>query len=956
MGHMGMGHMLAAQGMGGMGMPGLGAYPGQAAGAAGAAAAAAAAAAGGPGAQSAMSMFNLAAMGAMGMGVPGAAGSPSAVPGSASTQRQTPLTALLRLESAADSETPITEMPNSISNGCDQLKSQRTHAQQHCSQIGGAESLLLGIECRSANLLTVAPLCALTVFFSSGVEMLRALHECDAQIFSGFGGHAGLFDEPCLSAAGHLIGALGRALTARAGGESARVIVAGGGPAGRVAWQLCQSFNAVLAKQSGGAAARAGQAAAPDLFHCLIAGGDRALPFDAESEAEESAERGRADLIAAMRGQAHVVYIGISAGLSSPAVAAQIDYCMQIRGGVGAGDAKAEAAAASGRHASLHTALLGFNPTARSRDVSIEPWPAASNVSVANDGNTFRQVTRRLDAQALTDAVLGAAPTCTILTPVLGPEFITGHTRLKCCSAAGMILSSLFSVALTRSLPFSLLPALAAAASTRSALGVDPVRSAYLACLSEFEASQRQLSLALPKLAALVDRVSESLAAPAPVQLGSASASTATAAAQGGRLIYLSLSSAAGRAALSDAVEMDEAFGSGSENVRAFGLGGLRGAVRDPASLDAKSASANGAGSASAAAATSSSPSAPLDSSLTAFRDVMLRTLSPRDTVVLLAESEAAGAASTSAALKGEDAGWTTEQTVQLLQAIKGRDAKLALVAIALPPQPKPTGRGAAGSSAASAGSASASSGPALLVALEKSSLASVFDLRVSVPLVLGGGGGGLLSPAGDDGSLLSFAWKSVCNALSTCAHVSRGFTLGNCAVNLRVSSPRQFSRAVALITSLTRVGEDVAERQLLRAIYQLDSLSDEVRSAKVEAHVEKAAGLVGVLPLALLLAECEGSKHRAAALAGTAETSGAAAAAAGSSAAGSAAGASAPPAISVQQAVRQLQRDTFNKIMRAKYAPSAARGKASPSSVTAAAAAVAAAAASAMAPSMEDV
>ena len=169
------------------------------------------------------------------------------------------------------------------------------------------------------------------------------------------------------------------------------------------------------------------------------------------------------------------------------------------------------------------------------------------------------------------------------------------------------------------------------------------------------------------------------------------------------------------------------------------------------------------------------------------------------------------------------------------------------------------------------------------------------------------------------------------------------------------MSSPHQFSRAVSLVTSLTRVAEEVAERQLLRAIYQLDSLSDEVRSAKVEAHVEKAAGMVGVLPLALLLAECEGSKHRAAALAGTTETSGAAATAAGS-AAGSAAGASAPPAISVQQAVRQLQRDTFNKIMRAKYAPSAARGKASPSSATAAAAAVAAAAASAMAPSMEDV
>ena len=138
MGSMGMGHMLAAQGMGMPGLGGMPSFPGQAAGAAGAAAAAAAAAAGGPGAQSAMSMFNLAAMGAMGMGVPGAAGSPSAVPGSASTQRQTPLTALLRLESAADTETPITEMPNAISNGCDQLKSQRTLYQKSLARVGGS--------------------------------------------------------------------------------------------------------------------------------------------------------------------------------------------------------------------------------------------------------------------------------------------------------------------------------------------------------------------------------------------------------------------------------------------------------------------------------------------------------------------------------------------------------------------------------------------------------------------------------------------------------------------------------------------------------------------------------------------------------------------------------------------------------------------------------------------------
>ena len=160
--------------------------------------------------------------------------------------------------------------------------------------------------------------------------------------------------------------------------------------------------------------------------------------------------------------------------------------------------------------------------------------------------------------------------------------------------------------------------------------------------------------------------------------------------------------------------------------------------------------------------------------------------------MVLLAESEAAGAAPTSAALKGEDAGWTTEQTVQLLQAIKGRDAKLALVAIALPTQPKPTGRGAAGSAAA-AGSASASSGPALLVALETSSLASVFDLRVSVSLVLGGGGGGLLSPAGDDGSLLSFAWNhsaTRCRRARTFLAASHWATApSTCACPARTSS-----------------------------------------------------------------------------------------------------------------------------------------------------------------------
>lgn len=113
-----------------------------------------------------------------------------------------------------------------------------------------------------------------------------------------------------------------------------------------------------------------------------------------------------------------MLFVGITCGLSAPYVAGQLEYCMS--------------------HPDVFIpVLLGFNPVNQARQTVIEGW-----------SKSFFDVVK-----ALNDYDKGI-----ILNPVVGPEAITGSSRMKGGSATKIVLESiLLNAHITLSNPASLL-------------------------------------------------------------------------------------------------------------------------------------------------------------------------------------------------------------------------------------------------------------------------------------------------------------------------------------------------------------------------------------------------------------------------------------------------------------------------------------------------------------------
>lgn len=223
---------------------------------------------------------------------------------------------------------------------------------------------------------------------ASPIEIVRLLRSTDAQIFGGFGGHLGMADVQTLGAIATLAD-IAATILAQPGG---RVILSGAGTSGRLAMFAARTFNRVF-----------GTPKNPRPFRYTIAGTNLAL-IAAQEGAEDNPHQGADDLIAAAKGAKEVFYVGITCGLSAPYVAGQIATII---------DGKVPG----------YAVLLGFNPASLSRDAPVEGWDS-----------TFRKtLDRALNAHNFT-----------LLSPVIGPEPITGSTRMKSGSATKILLETLF--------------------------------------------------------------------------------------------------------------------------------------------------------------------------------------------------------------------------------------------------------------------------------------------------------------------------------------------------------------------------------------------------------------------------------------------------------------------------------------------------------------------------------
>ncbi|XP_033873455.3 glucokinase regulatory protein isoform X2 [Acipenser ruthenus] len=176
--------------------------------------------------------------------------------------------------------------------------------------------------------------------------------------------------------------------------EHSLIILSGCGTSGRLAFLLATSFNKLLK----------GLHKNPSYAY-IIAGGDKAI-LTSQEASEDNPHLGVEALKRVCAGKKKVLFIGISCGLSAPFIAGQLDFCLN--------------------NLDVFTpVLVGFNPVNMARNEIIEGWHL-----------TFRQVAEKMEEVQETRRAF-------ILNPAVGPEGISGSSRMKGGSATKIILESL---------------------------------------------------------------------------------------------------------------------------------------------------------------------------------------------------------------------------------------------------------------------------------------------------------------------------------------------------------------------------------------------------------------------------------------------------------------------------------------------------------------------------------
>jgi len=225
--------------------------------------------------------------------------------------------------------------------------------------------------------------------------IVKLLRQSDAQIAVGYSTYPALLDPEMLDRIEACIEALVDVLRSKG---KRRVIISGAGTSGRLATVVCREFNRHLKAH--------GQ---EPVFSHLMAGGSPAL-IKAKEGAEDDPHQAVVELKPLLEGVDRGMLFGVTCGFSAPYIAGQLEYCMNDE--------------------RLSGVLLGFNPVERARDADVENWD-----------KTFHQVAMRMVDH----------PRAFFLNPVVGPEPITGSTRMKGGSATKLLLEIVIGLALIRS-------------------------------------------------------------------------------------------------------------------------------------------------------------------------------------------------------------------------------------------------------------------------------------------------------------------------------------------------------------------------------------------------------------------------------------------------------------------------------------------------------------------------
>lgn len=256
----------------------------------------------------------------------------------------------------------------------------------------------------------------------------------------------------------------------------------------------------------------------PNFFHYLIAGGDRAI-IKAQEISEDNPIVAVQDLKEISDTKSEIILITISCGLSAPYSAGQVEYGLQ--------------------QSNFTTGLMGFSPVALARDAPVENW-----------SKTFRQIALQLQQAIQSQATVSAdQKKYFIINPIVGPEPLTGSTRMKGGSCTKILLEVLFARALCLTFPQDLHLNLSSS-----------LNSSFIcrSLLQQYETIYRETYFHASQVAPLIQMTGLTLN-------------------QGGHVYYLAEeNSSFGLYGLLDASECPPTFGAKFDDVKCLLIGGWR--------------------------------------------------------------------------------------------------------------------------------------------------------------------------------------------------------------------------------------------------------------------------------------------------------------------------------------------------------------------------------------------
>ncbi|XP_047013705.1 glucokinase regulatory protein isoform X2 [Ictalurus punctatus] len=214
-------------------------------------------------------------------------------------------------------------------------------------------------------------------------EIVQMLQKCDAEIFERTSHGNPMYQTLCSSSVVQTIVEVSKRVEViLKDPEDSLIVLSGCGTSGRIAFLLATSLNRWLASHH-----------QKQIYSYIIAGGDKALLTSQESP-EDDPFLGALTLDKACVGKKHVLFIGISCGLSAPFVAGQLDFCL--------------------RNLKIITpVLIGFNPVDMAREIA----------------ERMNELQKQKKAY--------------VLNPAVGPEAISGSSRMKGGSATKVILETI---------------------------------------------------------------------------------------------------------------------------------------------------------------------------------------------------------------------------------------------------------------------------------------------------------------------------------------------------------------------------------------------------------------------------------------------------------------------------------------------------------------------------------